>query len=79
VSVTRLIGEFKRDGLVRERGLQLADCDRRRLARVAGGATEARAAAEAGDATVAGAAVGGGVGRNLAGRVGQATAAARER
>lgn len=36
VSVTRLIGEFKRDGLVRESGLQLAGCDRPRLARVAG-------------------------------------------
>lgn len=36
VSVTRLIGEFKREGLVRENGLQLVDCDRLRLARLAG-------------------------------------------
>ena len=36
VSVTRLIGEFKREGLVREKGLRLADCDRGRLARLAG-------------------------------------------
>lgn len=31
VSVTRLIGEFKRDGLVQEEGLRLQGCDRPRL------------------------------------------------
>lgn len=36
VSVTRLIGEFKREGLVQESGLRLAGCDRRRLAILAG-------------------------------------------
>ncbi|MBU6188147.1 MAG: Crp/Fnr family transcriptional regulator [Betaproteobacteria bacterium] len=50
VSVTRLIGEFKREGLVRENGLQLVDCDRLRLARLAGGVEGAGAAAAARDA-----------------------------
>lgn len=35
VSVTRLIGEFKRDGLVREEGLRLQGCDRQRLSALA--------------------------------------------
>jgi len=35
VSVTRLIGEFKRSGLVREEGLRLQGCDRQRLSALA--------------------------------------------
>ena len=38
VSVTRLIGEFKRDGLVREEGLRLQGCDRQRLSALAANA-----------------------------------------
>lgn len=37
VSVTRLVGEFKRDGLVRESGLRLAVCDAQRLGALARG------------------------------------------
>ncbi len=37
VSVTRLVGEFKRDGLVRESGVKLAVCDAQRLGAIARG------------------------------------------
>jgi CRP-like cAMP-binding protein len=74
VSVTRLIGEFKRDGLVRENGLQLVDCDRLRLARLAGGASGASGASVTGDAGEPSAATDEG-GPDSAGSLGGAAAA----
>jgi CRP-like cAMP-binding protein len=80
VSVTRLIGEFKREGLVRENGLQLlVDCDRLRLVRLAGGASGANGASGAsvtGDAGEPSAAIDEG-GPDSAGSPGGAAAAAR--
>ena len=74
MSVTRLIGEFKRDGLVRENGLQLVDCDRLRLARLAGGASGASGASVTGDAGEPSAATDEG-GPDSAGSLGGAAAA----